>query len=490
MNRTKSNTVLYLGVLLLSFSLLIDAHGYFSSVTIDGVVHDEGDCMRPHPEDDYDFPISALTRTNGLSTNDMTCGWLPRAAVSANRKCGVNLGSTVTFQFHYEMGLGSSDTYFIDPSHHGPCLVYMAKSETGSGAVWFKIFEDGYNTSSKTWCVDRMRTNGGKFSVRIPTDITPGNYLIRSELIALHEGDQLYGAQPYVHCAEITVAGSGTSNPTNLVSIPGVYTPTDAGIYFDIYDGFKTYPIPGPPIYVSGSGSGSVPTPAVTTKAAVASTGRATTGRATTGRATTGISQITSSKVATPTTGTPSQVTSGKRTSGVIQASSGKLTSGVIKATSGNLQGSTGLNHATTGNTQATSGKSATITTGSSYVAMCYLPGTPNVNGTILKNPPYCGKNAKKARCGDGQCCSKYGFCGPIPDETGQYYEEVDGKYQYVSYDVAAPLYCANNAGDYRKVPCSSIHNKDDVSATSAGILIEFNFLMLLLSTIFVGLWI
>jgi len=115
---------------------------------------------------------------------------------------------------------------------------------------------------------------------------------------------------------------------------------------------------------------------------------------------------------------------------------------------------------------------------------MCYLPGTPNINGTILKNPPYCGKNAKKARCADGECCSKYGYCGPIADSSGNYYEEIDGVYQQVTYEVAIGLYCGRgNQGDYRKVPCSSLHNKDDNSTASAGVSINFD-ILLLLSTI------
>jgi len=319
-------SVMSLAICLIAFAELINAHGYFSSITVDGTAYAEGICMRPHPENQYDYPISSLDRPTGLQSADMTCGWLPAAGKASSKSCAVNPGSTVTFQFHYEMGLGASDTFYIDPSHKGPCLVYMAKASTnGAGNVWFKVFEDGYDTVSKSFCVTRMRANGGKFSFPIPTDITPGDYLLRGELIALHEGDQLYGAQPYVGCAQITVGGSGTVNPPG-VAIPGVYTANDAGIHFDIYTSkITSYPIPGPAVYVSGSAPtptpapAPTPTPAATTARVVvpATTGKAQTATSTSsGKATTGKSS---------TTGKPA--TTGKMASSSSSSSSSSSTS-------------------------------------------------------------------------------------------------------------------------------------------------------------------
>jgi len=188
----------------------------------------------------------------------------------------------------------------------------MAKSESGSGPVWFKIFEDGYDRTTRKWCVDRLRANGGKLQVTIPTDIAPGNYLFRSELIALHEGDRLYGAQPYIGCAELTVGGSGTVDPPNKVSIPGVYSANDPGIRFDIYTGSNpAYPIPGPALYISAAASGNTPSPTPTpTPTVPVTTARSTTGRATTGRATTGRSASTTANSGRFTTGVVNNVPS------------------------------------------------------------------------------------------------------------------------------------------------------------------------------------
>jgi len=318
--------------LLACIALTVNGHAYFSSITVDGVEHEEGDCIRPHPNNQYDYPISQVDRPNGLQSNDMTCGWLPAASNPANRKCAVNPGATLVLQWHYEMGLGEDDDFIIDPSHKGPCLVYLAKSETGSGAVWFKIFEDGYNQTTHKWCVDKLRTNKGKLTIKLPTDITPGNYLLRSELIALHEGFELTGAQPYVGCAEITVGGSGTVNPVNKVAFPGAYTKTDPGIFFDIYTGGNpAYPIPGPPVYVSQSSgtasSGNTPpaTPPVTTQKAT--TARSTTARSTTARATTARSTTARATTARATTARASSSTTTGRASSSTSTTTGRAAS-------------------------------------------------------------------------------------------------------------------------------------------------------------------
>jgi len=185
-----------------------------------------------------------------------------------------------------------------------------------------------------------------------------------------------------------------------------------------------------------------------------------------------GASASSSSSTSTSTSSRSSTSSSSTTTS------SGKFTTG--KGTTG-LKGTTGK--------KASTSSSSTSTTGAS--GMCYLPGTPNVNGTVLSNPPYCGINAKKARCADGQCCSKYGYCGPIPDSNGNYFEDVNGVYQQVTYDVAIGLYCGRgNQGDYRKVPCNTLNNnKDDTSAVGAGVSIKFDILLLLSSVAFLAFW-
>jgi hypothetical protein len=87
--------------------------------------------------------------------------------------------------------------------------------------------------------------------IKIPTDIAPGDYLLRAEVIALHTASSLNQAQFYASCYQITVAGSGTATPSGVL-FPGVYKNTDPGILVDIHQKMSTYVNPGPSVYAGG----------------------------------------------------------------------------------------------------------------------------------------------------------------------------------------------------------------------------------------------
>jgi hypothetical protein len=69
--------------------------------------------------------------------------------------------------------------------------------------------------------------------VPLPKNIKPGQYLFRHEIIALHipGSAEFYGA-----CAQLNIDGQGTGapQPNELVSLPGAYKDTDAGISADV----------------------------------------------------------------------------------------------------------------------------------------------------------------------------------------------------------------------------------------------------------------
>lgn len=161
-------------------------------------------------------------------------------------------------------------------THKGPCVVYLARSDSGEGNVWFKVFEKGYDAATKKWCTEDIIANNGRISgVTIPSDLLPGNYLLRAELIALHDANKPHGAQPYVHCAELAITGSGTANPsaTQGVAIPGIYT--EDNMRFDLYQPYSSYIVPGPAVYKSAlkpSTSATVITP--TTRTSTSTTTR------------------------------------------------------------------------------------------------------------------------------------------------------------------------------------------------------------------------
>lgn len=82
----------------------------------------------------------------------------------------------------------------------------------------------------------------------LPTDITPGGYLVRHEIIALHNGQYENGAEFYPSCTQINVRGSGSGTPDPTVSFPGAYSPKDPGILVNVYDEGSSYVFPGGPL--------------------------------------------------------------------------------------------------------------------------------------------------------------------------------------------------------------------------------------------------
>lgn len=118
------------------------------------------------------------------------------------RVCEANAGDSISFI--WRSWPDASNPGSIDPSHQGPCAVYLKKAPEGtsvtkmkaSGDGWFKIFHDGVKDGK--FCSQRIIENGGKMKVRLPTDLAPGEYLIRGEQIALHQAKSRFGAQYYV----------------------------------------------------------------------------------------------------------------------------------------------------------------------------------------------------------------------------------------------------------------------------------------------------
>ena len=134
------------------------------------------------------------------------------------------------------------------------------------------------------------------WTTTIPASLVAGEYLIRHELIAVHQANNpqcmYFSSSPYSYsssifysfhlpsrrkptnktivypeCAQLVVTGSGTASPPSsaLVSFPGAYSASDPGINFNIdsADAMKatTYQVPGPAVW-NGSGSATPSEPA------------------------------------------------------------------------------------------------------------------------------------------------------------------------------------------------------------------------------------
>lgn len=83
----------------------------------------------------------------------------------------------------------------------------------------------------------------------MPRSLAPGNYLVRHELLALH---QAKSPQFYAECAQVEVTGSGTAAPgaEYLATIPGYAAQSDPGVTVDTYSSaVTTYTCPGPKVW-------------------------------------------------------------------------------------------------------------------------------------------------------------------------------------------------------------------------------------------------
>ncbi|KAF2663255.1 family 61 putative glycoside hydrolase [Microthyrium microscopicum] len=139
----------------------------------------------------------------------------------------------------------------------GPVMVWMYKcagaftSCDGSGKSWFKIDQEGLNApplSSNNWATGKIYKDK-KWTSKIPATLPAGNYLIRHEIIALHQANS---PQFYAECAQLAVTGGGSAMPSGqyMASIPGYATANDPGIKVDVYSSkATTYQLPGPAVW-------------------------------------------------------------------------------------------------------------------------------------------------------------------------------------------------------------------------------------------------
>lgn len=95
----------------------------------------------------------------------------------------MNDGATVTLE--WRMNPNKPGGGVIDPSHKGPCAVYMKRvgSAQEDGAVgdgWFKLWDQGYDDSTKSkWCTLNLIDAQGRMTVQLPPGWLLAGYFAR-----------------------------------------------------------------------------------------------------------------------------------------------------------------------------------------------------------------------------------------------------------------------------------------------------------------------
>ncbi|KAI9504836.1 glycosyl hydrolase family 61-domain-containing protein [Coemansia spiralis] len=232
-------------VLLFLFATTVFAHTTLFYAGANGKLNAQGDYIVPSPG--YgNAPVKNLNIT------DMRCRSKVPIESTNPQKLSVAAGETLSIQWHHIQN--SVTVSVMSRSHIGPCMIYMAPLESnGDGNAWFKIYESGWDTTNKKWCTTKVIDNNGLFNATIPTNIPSGDYIVRTELLALHQAKQIGGAQFYPNCVIVTVTnGQGSSQPKGY-AIPGIYAPTDPGILYDRASDPTKYIIPGPVVFADGS---------------------------------------------------------------------------------------------------------------------------------------------------------------------------------------------------------------------------------------------
>lgn len=146
-------------------------------------------------------------------------------------------------------------------SHVGPVLTYLANARGEFSQVdkvnllFVKIEEAGLLRNSSNpgkpegyYAANRLMDQGDRWTVTIPKNVAPGNYVLRHEIIALMEAADPNKAQHYPQCINIKVTGNGKDPIATGTRARDFYYPEHPGILVQIYKEIN-YIIPGPPLY-------------------------------------------------------------------------------------------------------------------------------------------------------------------------------------------------------------------------------------------------
>ena len=163
--------------------------------------------------------------------------------IQAHDTIKVQPGDNLTFDWHHEIRNDTDDV--IANSHHGPSLIYISPdppTENSFVKLWHsgKYESNPFPQAGKWSTTSDIAKHFGHMNVRVPEGLKAGHYIIRAEMVGLHEGDVSYvqnpkrGAQFYPDCVQILVEGDGEVELPEGVSFPGAYSYEDPGVVHNV----------------------------------------------------------------------------------------------------------------------------------------------------------------------------------------------------------------------------------------------------------------
>ncbi|KAI1455966.1 lytic polysaccharide monooxygenase [Annulohypoxylon moriforme] len=238
-------------------------HGHVRRVVVDGVTYkgferwsndDQSQVVSWHftTEDEGPVPVSSL------GGPDIICH---QGATNAGGSVPVAAGSQLQIvRFNTIGGF----------EHPGPEMHYLAPcGDAGCDKVdknnlrFFKFYENGLvqpgMADSPTWSTQKWATTEvhkkvqkegdgfiDTFTVNIPSNIKPGSYILRHEILGLHKAHEGQ-AEFYPQCINLKISGSGNQQPAGVPATQ-MYNSNDPGVALDIWRNLQSYQIPGPAV--------------------------------------------------------------------------------------------------------------------------------------------------------------------------------------------------------------------------------------------------
>ncbi|KAL0066777.1 hypothetical protein AAF712_006169 [Marasmius tenuissimus] len=290
---TKFQT-LFTVLTLLPFTPFVEAHGQLRGVTIAGKWYDapnlyyDGDGRNGNTpiRKGYkaDFP-SYLLPNDFNNDNKMAC----QEAGAAPAVAQVNAGDEVKWQWEGATHELENDGWPTGTFVHamGPIITYIGscngdcKSVDASQIGWQKIDFAGLNPgniidhlrssmekkpepyrSDGLWALASMIENGSSYTSKIPSGLKKGQYMLRSELAAVHNpwnGNYGTGPQNYVGCLQVEVVNGGDTELPYGTKAGSLYATDGDLAHYSVFTSPASFPEVGPGMWNGASGSSQPP---------------------------------------------------------------------------------------------------------------------------------------------------------------------------------------------------------------------------------------